>query len=261
MMIAMFLKRLLAVFLLATLSCSAQQSSPDTKPLAKTTAPVAAATTAPALDLQALVKETEVVDLQRHKIGVFWWISPEFWQAVGQQQGLDKEQVAKIFQPFGSYNVFMIAVGTLDVGHAVWADQSTVKKNVVLRDQRGNAYKPLQEAPDDIRSLVELMRPTFKNMMGTFGEGMQFVVFPLKDGEGNIFADAHKSSEMYLDVFDLMGTPTNSYTWRFPLTSLSPQKYCPVGKERVEASWKYCPWHGNKLEGPTVAGTPASAKQ
>ena len=104
------------------------------------------------------------------------------------------------------------------------------------------------------------MRPIFKNMLGNFGEGMQFVVFPLKDGAGNVFADARKSSEMSLDVVDLMGAPTSTYSWKFPLTSLVPPKFCPVGKERVEANWKYCPWHGNKLEDPTTMTPPPSAK-
>ena len=261
-MFAMTHRKLLAVFLLATLSCLAQ-STPNAKPPAKATAPAASSSTAsPALDLQALVKETEQVDMQRHKMGIFWWVPSEFWEAVGQQQGLDRDQIASVFQPFKNYNVFIIAVGTLGVGQASWADESEIKKNIVLRDQHGNTYKPLPEAPEDISPIVSLMHPVFKNMMGNFGEGMQFLVFPLKDGAGNVFADAHKSSEISLDVTGLMGTPTSTYTWKFPLTALSPPKYCPVGKERVEANWKYCPWHGNKLEDLSAApGTAApSAK-
>ena len=90
------------------------------------------------------------------------------------------------------------------------------------------------------------MRPIFKNMMGTFREGMHFVVFPLKDGEGNIFADAHKSSEMYLDVFDLMGTPTNSYTWRLPLTR---------SRRRSTVRWEKKEWRpaGNTVRGMAIS--------
>jgi hypothetical protein len=48
------------------------------------------------------------------------------------------------------------------------------------------------------------------------------------------------------------------FEWKLPLTSLSPPKYCPAGKERVQANWKYCPWHRVKLDetvGP-LAATP-----
>lgn len=261
-MIAMTFRKPLAVFLLVAVNCLAQSTS-NANPPAKTMSPAASANIkAPALDPQALVKETEQVDMQRHKIGVFWWIPYEFWETVGHHQGVDSELVTKAFQPFKNYNVFIIAVGTLGVGQATWTDESEIKKNIVLRDQRGNSYKPIQEAPEDIRPLMEQMHPVFKNIMGNFGEGMQFVVFPLKDAAGNVFADARKNSEMFLDVSGLMGVPTSTYTWKFPLTSLSPPKYCPVGKERVEANWKYCPWHGNKLDDSVTApGTPApSAK-
>src|ERR1041385_6109422 len=261
-MIAMIHRKLLAVFLLATLSCVAQ-STPDAKPPVKATAPAASSATAPPeLDLQALVKETEQVDMQGHKMGMFWWIPYEFWEAVGQKQGLARDLVAKSFRPFKNYNVFIVAIGRLGIGQATWADESEIKKNIVLRDQHGNTYKPLLEAPEDLRPLVELMHPVFKNVMGNFGEGMQFVVFPLKDGAGNVFADAHKSSEISLDVTGLMGAPTSTYTWKFPVTALSPPKYCPVGKERVAVNWKYCPWHGNKLEDLSEApgSPPTSAK-
>lgn len=252
-MIAMIHRKFLAVFLLAALSCVAQ-STPGAKPPVKAATPAASSSAAPpALDLQALVKETEQVDMQRHKTGMFWWVPYEFWEAVGQQQGLDSDQVAKVFQPFKNYNVFIIAVGTMEIGQATWADESEIKKNIVLRDQHGNIYKPLLEPPEELRPVVEMMHPVFKSVMGNFGEGMQFVVFPLKDKAGNVFADARKNSEMSLDVAGLMGAPTSTYTWKFPLTALSPPKYCPVGKEKVEANWKYCPWHGNKLEDPPAA--------
>lgn len=251
-MIAMHYRKLLTVFLLATLSCLGQ-SKPDAKPPIKVTAPaVSSGTATPTIDLQALVKETEQVDMQRRKIGMFWWVSYEFWEAVSQQQG-QRDEVTKAFLPFKNYNVFVVAIGSVGIGQATWADESEIKKNIVLRDQHGNTYKPLPEAPEDMRPLVSLMQPIFKSMLGNFGEGMQFMVFPLKDGAGNVFADARKSSEMSLDVTGLMGEPTSTYTWKFPLTALSPPKYCPVGKERVEANWKYCPWHGNKLEDLSVA--------
>lgn len=91
------------------------------------------------------------------------------------------------------------------------------------------------------------MKPMLKNMMGSMGEGLQFLLFPSADSTGKVFADPHKSSEIYLDVSDIMGTASSTYTWRLPLSSLSQAKYCPVGKERVEANWKFCPWHGVKL--------------
>ena len=253
------IQRTFLILLLAGVCC-AQQTAGTTKPGAKSPAGETTAAPSPAVDLQALIKETEQVDMRSHKMGVFWWVPTDFWEVSLRAQGYNFASANKIFEPFGTYNVFLVAVGDMGVGDIAWMAEKELKKSIVLRDQHGNTYKPLEELPEDITPMVEIMKPIFKNMMGSFGAGLQFILFPAKDKEGNRFADPRKSSDFFLDVPDLMGTPTSTYTWRLPLTSLSPVKYCPAGKEKVEASWKYCPWHGVKLTDEAPA-TPAATTQ
>jgi hypothetical protein len=251
MMIAMISRELLVVLLLA-LPAAAQSTAPAEKP-----APKAVAVAPPAdqdVDPQALVKETEFMASRPHKMGVFWWVPVDFWQVAMKRQGFSPDETKKVFAPFANYNLFIVAVGDIDAGSASWFTESDIKKKLTLRDQHGNTYKPLQTTPDDLASVIDNMKPVLKNMMGSFGGGLQFIVFPARDNQGIVFADPRKGGEIALDVPDLMGIPNDTYTWKLPLSSLSPPKYCPIGKERVEANWKYCPWHGNRLEeshGPT----------
>ena len=259
MMMGMIQRTFLLLLLLVGV-CFGQQTASNVKSPAKSAADDTAAALSPGVDLQAIVKETELVDMRTHKMGVFWWVPFDFWVAALRVQGYNSPDMSRVFEPFGAYNVFLVAVGDLGPGDSAWTAENEIKKNVLLRDQRGNTYKPLQELPEDIAPMVELMKPVFKNMMGNFGEGLQFILFPAKDKDGNRFADPRKSSEFFLDVSRLMGTPSSTYTWRLPLTSLTPAKYCPAGKERVEASWKYCPWHGVKLTDDAPA-TPAPTTQ
>jgi hypothetical protein len=247
--IATMQRTLLIILLLVSVVSTAQQSSEPTKQAPKS-APSSEniASIEPEVDMQAIAKETEQLDMRRHKMGIFWWVPPDFWDATLRQQGYTSEQAHKAFEPFRNYNLFMVAIGDMGVGNISWTKEAEVKKSILLRDQSGTTYKPLEDVPRDIGPIIDLMRPIFKNMMGNFGEGLQFVVFPAKDSSGNIFADPRKRSEFSLDVADLMGPATSTYTWRLPLSSLMPPKYCPVGKEKLEAHWKYCPWHGNKLE-------------
>lgn len=247
--------KLFAWFLLPTLLLAAQQPTTPTanQQPQKTPSPPEVQAAAPEVDVQALVKETENLDMRRRKLGIFWWVPPEYWEASLRMQGYNSEDARQIFAPFKNYNLFVIAIGDVEVGDISWTPEAEIKKNTALRDQRGNKYKPIDEMPADVSRIVQLMRPVFKNMMGNFGAGIQFLLFPIKDGAGTVFADPRKSSELFLDVSDLMGTGTTTYAWRFPLTALSPPKYCPIGKEKVEASWKFCPWHGNKLMDDTAA--------
>ena len=247
-MAAMISKKLVFILLLANLA-AAQKTPPALStptPLAKPSLALPE-TKQPEMDLQSLMKETEHIDMRRHRMGIFWWVPPDYWELSLRQQGYDRDRMGTIFDPFKKYNLFIVAIGDVRPGDVTWREEADVKKSLILRDQHGNTYKALEETPAEMASVVELMKPVFKRMMGNFGGGLQFIFFPLKDSAGNVFADPYKSSELFLDVPDFVETGPVTYTWRFPLTALSPAKFCPVGKEKVEAHWKYCPWHGNKL--------------
>src|SRR5215813_81182 len=200
------------------------------------------------IDTTVMAKETEHLDQRNGKMGLFMWVPTEFWEQSTVNAGGSREHAKEYFKPLRDYNVFLVGVGSITVGGMNWVADATLRKNIVLRDQAGDSFKPLDNVSLEAQSFVEILKPTLKTMMGQFGEGVQLLFFPIKDSAGKLFADPRRSSEFSLVVSDLMGTHTSTYTWRPPLTSILPPKYCPIGKERVEANWKYCPWHGNKLD-------------
>src|SRR5262245_55134160 len=131
-MISMIQKKQLVMILLTSLSCAAQQPAPAAKPAPTATPPMRTpetqVATEPTFDFQAIVKGNEQVDMRRRKMGIFWWVPPEFWEISLRQQGYDSEQARKVFQPFKGYNLFMVAVGDLGVGNIAWAKEADVKK-------------------------------------------------------------------------------------------------------------------------------------
>lgn len=207
------------------------------------------------IDIAALTKETEHVDQRNGKMGIFFWIPTEFWEQSTVNSGGTREHAKEYFKPLREYNVFLIGAGTIELGGLNWASEATLRKNIVLHDEAGDSYRPLSDVSPEVQSFAEILKPTLKSMLGQFGEGVQVLFFPLKDKTGKMYADPRRSSEFSLVVTDLMGTPTSTYSWKLPLTSMTPPRYCPVGKERVEASWKYCPWHGNKLDSDSSPAT------
>lgn len=71
-------------------------------------------------------------------------------------------------------------------------------------------------------------------------------------------ADPLKAGSFSLLLSKLADGKDKVFESKRPLTSLSPSKYCPVGKERVQANWKYCPWHGVRLDDSASPATPAT---
>jgi hypothetical protein len=229
----MFYMRLLLAILLGAPLCTLAQQSKEAPP---------------EIDTQELTNETEQMDNHGGKIGLFWWVPVEFWEQSAVQSGANYAIAKKTFAPLANYNLFIIGVGTYNVGGISWAKEQDIRRGVVLRDQAGNTYKPLESVAEDAQNFSDLMKPILKNILGPMGEGVQLFFFPKKDAQGKEFADPRRTSELTLLVTDLMDPGVSSYVWRLPLTSLLPVKYCPVGKEKVKANWKYCPWHGNKLQ-------------
>jgi hypothetical protein len=229
----MFYMRLLLAILLSAPLCALAQESKEA---------------APNIDTQELANETEQMDNHGGKMGLFWWVPVEFWEHSAVESGVSYATAKKTFAPLAKYNVFLIAVGTYSLGSINWGKEQDIRGGIAIRDQAGNIYKPLESVDEDAQGFSNLMRPILKNILGPMGEGVQIFFFPKKDAQGKEFADPRRPSDLALLVTDLMDPGINTYVWHLPLTSLLPAKYCPVGKEKVKANWKYCPWHGNKLQ-------------
>ena len=240
----------------ATFAC-AQSSAPAAAPATKKPAATQPAADKPDFDLSAMLKETQHVDNRNGKIGIIWWAPTEYFEQSAMSSGASAGQARRSFALLQPYTLVIVGVGNAGFGNIDWISEEDVRKAIVLRDAAGNTYKPLDKVSDDAQNFADYMKPMMKNMLGPMGEGIRFVFFTNKDAMGKEFSNAKERGEFSLVVTDLIAPGASTYTWRLPLSSLSPPRYCPVGKERVEASWKYCPWHGNKLPDDTPAAPAA----
>jgi hypothetical protein len=211
--------------------------------------------------LDEIVKETQKSFTNPGHTGLVWWIPTEFWEAAAIKNGTKPERARQLFEPLRRYVVFAIAVGTIRIGNIDWYNEQIIRSSVTLRDFDGTVYAPLADLSGDAKGLVSIFKPILSNISGAMGQNMQLLFFPSKTAGGKSIADPTHES-IFTIVFSYPEEKLESkYEWRLPLTSLSPPKYCPVGKERVKADWKFCPWHGNKLESsPSPSDTaPAQA--
>jgi hypothetical protein len=104
------------------------------------------------------------------------------------------------------------------------------------------------ELSPDAQGLLSILKPVLANILGPMGQNFQFFLFPAQTSAGVAIADPRRAGSFSVVISDLLGQKESVFGWRLPLTSLSPPRFCPVGQERVQADWKYCPWHGNPLD-------------
>jgi hypothetical protein len=195
-----------------------------------------------------LVRETQKNVSGNHRIGVVWWIPTEFWEASAKQQGNSPDRAREVFASLRNYTIICVAIGKMGVGNINWFPESDLRASVSIRDSTGTNYKMVTELSPDAQGLLSILKPVLANILGPMGQNFQFFLFPAQTSAGVAIADPRRAGSFSVVISDLLGQKESVFGWRLPLTSLSPPRFCPVGQERVQADWKYCPWHGNPLD-------------
>ena|SRR5271166_1009288 len=224
--------------------------------LALALAPTAAAQSASHsetdVDLSAVTHETQQSTRVPGYAGFIWWIPVEYWEKFAERGGASAEKANEQYRSLRTYTLIVAGVGKIGLGNINWVSEPELRSNLKLRDAAGNDYEPFQKVSGDAEGLTAILKPMMANMMGTMGQNLQFYFFPAADKMGNPIANPLAPGSFSVVITNVLGVKESAYEWRLPLTSLSPPKYCPVDKEHMEANWKYCPWHGVKLEEPAV---------
>jgi len=230
----------LSLFLSVFLCCSPAL-------LAQASAPAPASSDAVDTRLDDIIKDTQRPVGGKDIAGLVWWIPAEFWEVSAVQQGSTPEKARETFAPMREYTMVIVAVGKVGIGNITWYSEADVRSSTTLRDADGQSYKPLADISPDATGIASIVKPVLGNTLGQTGQNLQIMFFPAKTAAGKFIADPTRAGSFSVVIENLAGPKLSTFEWRLPLTSLSPPRFCPVGKERVEANWKYCPWHGVKL--------------
>ena len=210
------------------------------------------------VDFSGLIKETQQTPDEPGYAGLVWWIPTEYWILASERSGLTEEKAKQRFSPLEKYTIVAVAVGKIGIGNIDWLPEPTIRENVFLRDSDGNTYSPVQKLAGDAEGLATIIKPVFANILGTMGQNIQLVFFPASNKMAKPIADPKVPGSFSVVLTKLLDGKDKVFDWTLPLTALSRPKYCPVGKERVQANWKYCPWHGVKLDDVSTAIPPAT---
>jgi hypothetical protein len=217
-------------------------------------APIQTAPPTPAstheIDFPGLVRELQQSPNEPGYVGMVWWIPTEYWEFSAERSGSSEEKAKETFAPLRKYTVVAVAVGKIGIGNINWVSEPEIRDSVSLRDSDGNSYPPLQKLSGDAEGLATMMKPIFGNIAGSMGQNIQLLFFSATNKMAKPIADPLSPGSFSVVVSKLIEGKEKVFEWKLPLTALSPPKYCPVGKERVQANWKYCPWHGVKLDEP-----------
>ncbi|HKV26414.1 MAG TPA: hypothetical protein VJN93_17590 [Candidatus Acidoferrum sp.] len=220
----------------------------------------AQAAAAPAQDssqtrLNDIIRETQKQLGGKNLAGLVWWVPAEFWEQSAIEQGSSPQKARETFAALRQYTVVIVLAGKIGLGNINWYSQSEILSGTSLRDADGQLYKPISDISPDAQGLSSIIKPVMANILGPAGQNLQILFFASRNAKGVAIADPTREGSFSVLLDGLGSSAPSVYEWRLPLTSMTPPRFCPVGSERMEASWKFCPWHGTKLT--AIAPPPA----
>lgn len=204
---------------------------------------IIAAISSHAADIQKLVQDTQKMTQVGTSTNLVWWIPSEFWEeTLSQNPQLTDEQKKEFVAALDDYSAFVIVnmkVGVL--GGMTFKSREEILKNVSL--QVGSMEVdpiPSEELTPDARSFYAMMKPMMGQMLGQFGQGMEFVIYPNKK-DGELIINPLKEGSFTYTSFE------QKNDWRLPLGSLLPAVWDPETKEVFPGNYKFNPFTGSKL--------------
>ena len=198
------------------------------------------------IDLAALISQIQLQDPRADSLNSTMWMPEQFWQAVfSQEPNITQTEIERRLDVFRPYVLVAVTAGELGVfGAPKFDSEATVLSKTRLVDNEHTVYEPLIQSTlsPDMQSFISVFTPMLVQLLGPTGEALVFVVFPARNQDGVMIADATKEGSFQVNVGD------SEFKWRLPLGAVLPPKVCPVDGDKMSGAWKYCPWHGVELK-------------
>lgn len=197
------------------------------------------------LNSSEICDETQKMSDNPDDMTIVWWIPDEFWIASAAEDAsfleADLKAILKTFQPYELFGVMDGEIGYF--GGVTYKSEADIRNSIRLVCKDGTLIYPTatEKIDNDTKALLAFMKPALENMMGEMGKNMYFFLFPAKNKNGQMIAEAKKEGLLHI----LLGE--REFKWRLPLDSVMPLKICSNCGEKCKGSWKFCPWCGTKL--------------
>jgi hypothetical protein len=204
-------------------------------------APVPEAAT---VDQGALIRDLTLTRSVDGKLTISMWLPDEFWRIALKSSGRTTDKgIADIVSIMHPYVLVAVMDAQKGITNFRYTDTDTLINETTIEDSHGNTYRPLalDSVAEDIRNLIQTMRPLLANMMGAMGQHMEFLVFPSVDNGGHLIADPMSDGSLTLHVGDTV------MRYRLPIGSLLPPALDPKTGESFPGNYHFNPYTGGKL--------------
>lgn len=199
-------------------------------------------------DIQKVIQDTQRIAQEPSRLTLVWWIPTEFWNVVRQNYPkVTDEAHAQLTKAMDDYLVFVVVCADVGpLGGMLPKDRAAIEANTTL-SVGGKVIAPLTKdtMSADVLNFVTIMKPMMANMLGQFGQGMEFLVYP-NSPKGGEKISAVKPGSFSYTAFG------HRYDWKLPIGSLLPPKMNEKTKQVFPGDYLFDPYTGEKLSAAPV---------
>lgn len=176
-----------------------------------------------------------------------WWLPVEYWVASARELRKGASQIDEVRSLLQSYVVIALIDATIQAdGTMHFATLEDTSARIALVRNGKEISPPPRIDPGLPRILPELSY--FMTVsLGPLGRGLRLVMLPNIDDQGRPLTSGSIPGDVEVR-YRPKGEAPIGFSWKAPLTSVVGPTRCPRGGEDLQASWRYCPWHGVPLE-------------
>lgn len=192
------------------------------------------------VNLVDFIRDTQQWNKEDTNMKMVWWVPSIYWEIASKgNPHVTADQINQIVASLSNYTIISALDGEIGPLGMVYNEEVNIK----LIDDDGNEYLPYSEdeMSYELKTIMDVLKPTLANAIGQMGEHMNFYVFPYKKENSHPISDP-ESEGMFKVEFN-----GDIFTWKLPLGTLVKQKICPTDNEKLSGNWNYCPWHGTEL--------------
>src|SRR5438067_3465069 len=134
-------------------------------------------------EIEQIIRDTQRMSHKPGRIDLVWWVPSIFWQetfkADSHMSGAQKEEFVKILD---DYTVFILV--SSEIGPMAAVTPRT--KDELLKNTEykvgGEVIEPLpdEKLTQAAKNLFAMMKPVMANMLGQFGQGIEFIAYSNK---------------------------------------------------------------------------------
>jgi hypothetical protein len=199
------------------------------------------------VDMSSLTRELTLSKQSNNRMTMTLWLPDDFWRvAIGANGNLSEHGVDDYITVVHPY--LLIAVLDADKGITAfhYTNPEALLGETRIEDSRGNIYKPLtpESMGEEMHNMIEVIRPIIGNMLGAFGQHMEYMVFSNSDKAGKPLVDARGKGALTVHVGETI------LSYRLPIASLLPRNVDPKSGESFPGTYLYNPYTGDKLISP-----------